>query len=108
MRDARNGASVHWSQHRPLSIQEVQHTQGYPDHESIIGSLSEQRKIIGNGVDRKASLLCVALRNALTLSRRMPDPSEVLENEVELVIDIEEESKEHLLEASEHSIVDVP
>lgn len=105
MQDDHNGASVHWSQHRPLSLQEIRRTQGYPDHEPIIGTLSEQWRIIGNGVDRKVAFsLGLALRAALTQSKRMPWTSEDSENEVELVVDAEEELEEHSSGVSQHTM----
>jgi DNA (cytosine-5)-methyltransferase 1 len=91
MQDARNGASVHWSQHRPLSIQDAKRTQGYKDHEPIIGTLGEQWKILGNGVDRKVSFaIGLGLRDALTKSKLPNRPDEVLEDEAELMVDIED------------------
>ncbi|KAF9696631.1 hypothetical protein EKO04_005282 [Ascochyta lentis] len=112
MQDARNGASVHWSQHRPLSIQEVRRTQGYPDHEPIIGTLNEQLRIIGNGVDRKVSFsLGLALRDALTKSKRtklkrIPEPDRDLE-EIELLVDVEEGVGHHLTEANQPPTVNM-
>ncbi|KAF2134393.1 S-adenosyl-L-methionine-dependent methyltransferase [Dothidotthia symphoricarpi CBS 119687] len=66
LQDARNGSIVHWSQDRPLSILEARRAQGYLDFEPIIGSLCEQWRIVGNGVDRKVSFaLGLALRKAM-------------------------------------------
>lgn len=63
--DARNGATVHWAQDRPISIMEARRAQNYPDHEPIIGTLAQQYEIIGNGVDRMVSLAFgLALRQA--------------------------------------------
>ncbi|KAF1931755.1 S-adenosyl-L-methionine-dependent methyltransferase [Didymella exigua CBS 183.55] len=74
--DARNGASVHWLQHRPLSVQEAKRTQGYKDHEPIIGTLREQWKILSNGVDRKVSFAVgIALRE-----ERDANPSDASEH----------------------------
>ncbi|UPX09806.1 DNA (cytosine-5-)-methyltransferase [Ascochyta rabiei] len=106
MQDARNGASVHWSQHRPLSIQEVRRTQGYPDHEPIIGSLNEQWRIIGNGVDRKVSFsLGLTLRDTLTKSKCITEPANGLENETELFVDVDQVLKYRLTEAARPSNV---
>lgn len=55
IRDSRNGATLHWDQHRSISVLEARRTQGYMDEEPIIGSLPEQYKIVGNGVDRKVA-----------------------------------------------------
>ncbi|CAO2654469.1 Nn.00g112020.m01.CDS01 [Neocucurbitaria sp. VM-36] len=66
IQDSRNGACVHWSQNRPISIMEARRTQGYPDHEPIIGDLTQQYQIVGNGVDRKVSFaLGLALHQAV-------------------------------------------
>jgi DNA (cytosine-5)-methyltransferase 1 len=66
IQDSRNGAIVHWSQDRPITILEARRTQGWPDVEPIIGSLVEQYKIVGNGVDRKVSFaLGLALRQVV-------------------------------------------
>jgi DNA (cytosine-5)-methyltransferase 1 len=53
--NSRAGASLHWDQHRSNSVLEARRTQGYMDQEPIIGSLIEQYKIVGNGVDRKVA-----------------------------------------------------
>lgn len=56
---------VHWDQHRVLTIMEARRAQGFPDHEVLIGSPSEQWKIIGNSVDRSVALaLGLSLRTA--------------------------------------------
>jgi DNA (cytosine-5)-methyltransferase 1 len=103
MQDARNSASVHWSEHRPLSIQDAKRTQGYKDHEAIIGTLSEQWKILGNGVDRKVSFaIGLALRDALTKSKRPGRSDEALEDESEFVVDIEEDLVVQLSDSNEH------
>lgn len=103
MQDARNSASMHWSQHRPLSIQEAKRTQGYKDHEPIIGTLGEQWKILGNGVDRKVSFtIGLALRDALTKSNRAGRPDGELEDEAEVVVDVEEEQATQLSDANGH------
>jgi DNA (cytosine-5)-methyltransferase 1 len=109
MQDARNGASVHWSQHRPLSIQDARRTQGYPDSEPIIGTIKEQWKILGNGVDRKVSFaIGLALRDALVKSKHIPELNELLEDEAELVVDAEEEDiNERLSEGIESATVDL-
>ena len=108
MQDARNGASVHWSQHRPLSIQDARRTQGYPDSEPIIGTFMQQWKILGNGVDRKVSFaIGLALRDALVKSKHVPEPNELLGNEAQFVVDAEEDVKGHLSEGIESAIVDL-
>lgn len=101
MQDARNSASVHWSQHRPLSIQEARRTQGYKDHEPIIGTLSERWKILGNGVDRKVSFtIGLALRDAFIKSNLPSRLDAVLEDEAEVVVDVEGQQTTQLLDGS--------
>jgi DNA (cytosine-5)-methyltransferase 1 len=66
MRDARNGATLHWSRNRPITILEARRVQGYPDEEVIVGTLTEQFKIVGNGVDRKVAFaMGLALRQSM-------------------------------------------
>ena len=63
--DGVSPACLHWDQHRVLTIMEVRRAQGFPDHEVLIGSPSEQWKIIGNSVDRSVALaLGLSLRTA--------------------------------------------
>lgn len=105
MQDARNGASVHWLQHRPLSILEARRTQGYPDHEPIVGTLSDQWKTVGNGVDRKVSFaIGLALRDAFSRSTRSSGSSQGLEDETERVVDVEYERIVQRCATSERSI----
>ncbi|KAH7080721.1 S-adenosyl-L-methionine-dependent methyltransferase [Paraphoma chrysanthemicola] len=55
IQDARNGACVHWREHRPITILDARRAQGYPDEEPIIGDPVEQYRIVGNSVDRKVA-----------------------------------------------------
>lgn len=54
--DGLGSGCLHWDQHRVLTIMEVRRAQGFPDHEVLIGSPTEQWKIIGNSVDRSVAL----------------------------------------------------
>jgi DNA (cytosine-5)-methyltransferase 1 len=64
--DSCNGATIHWAQDRPITILDARRAQGYLDNEPIVGSLVQQYKIVGNGVDRKVSFaLGLALRQAM-------------------------------------------
>lgn len=68
--DIRCGQILHWSEPRTLSIQEARRVQSIPDHEVLIGSLWEQWRLIGNGVDRNVSLaLGLSLRRAWEASQ---------------------------------------
>jgi DNA (cytosine-5)-methyltransferase 1 len=69
--NGRGGATLHWSEPRPMTIQEARRAQGYLDSEVIIGSLRQQWAIVGNGVDRKVSLaLGFGLYQAVVASQR--------------------------------------
>ena len=95
IQDSRNGASVHWREPRPLSIHEARRTQGIPDEEPIIGSLSQQWKTIGNGVDRKVSFsIGLALRDAFSRSRRISYASRALQDEIAMIVDVEDAAEE--------------
>lgn len=110
MQDARNGASVHWREHRPLSIQDGRRTQGYSDDEPIIGTLNQQWKTIGNGVDRKVSFpIGLSLRDAFSRSRRISYASGAWQDEMEMIVDVEDETEEMIVNAideAEEMIVD--
>ena len=59
------GRTLHWDQHRALTVMELRRAQGFLDHEVIIGSTREQTIIIGNSVDRKVALaLGLVLRDS--------------------------------------------
>ncbi|EMC95620.1 hypothetical protein BAUCODRAFT_90408, partial [Baudoinia panamericana UAMH 10762] len=59
------GRTIHWREHRNVTVQECKRAQGYWDEEVLVGSPAQQMKIIGNSVDRKVSLaLGVALKEA--------------------------------------------
>lgn len=63
--DARIGRINHWEQNRPISILEARRAQGFPDHEVLVGSPSDQYRIIGNSVSRHVALaLGLAIREA--------------------------------------------
>lgn len=63
--DSRMGTTLHWDQHRRLSLMELRRAQSFPDDEVLIGTRKEQIKIIGNSVDRTVSMaLGISLRNA--------------------------------------------
>lgn len=65
IQDFAGGGSLHWEQHRSLTVMECRHGQGFPDHEVIVGTLSQAMKIVGNSVDRKVSLaLGLSLRKS--------------------------------------------
>ncbi|KAL9083022.1 MAG: hypothetical protein Q9159_006041 [Coniocarpon cinnabarinum] len=54
--DYRMGDCLHWSEPRAITVMEARRAQSIPDHEVLIGSPAQQWLVIGNGVDRKASV----------------------------------------------------
>jgi DNA (cytosine-5)-methyltransferase 1 len=54
--DARAGTWLHWSEDRPITVQEVRRAQGFPDREVVLGSLANQWKLVGNSVARQMAL----------------------------------------------------
>ncbi len=63
--DGRTGTTLHWNEHRLLTVMEARRAQGFPDDEVLIGSPATQWKIIGNSVARPVALaLGMALRTA--------------------------------------------
>ncbi|KAF2877853.1 S-adenosyl-L-methionine-dependent methyltransferase [Massariosphaeria phaeospora] len=80
--DSRGDAVIHWDEHRTITIQEARRTQAIPDHEVLVGSLSEQWRIIGNGVDRQVALaLGLALRQARERQTRTSSPNDSRDDE---------------------------
>lgn len=72
--DGISGRTLHWEQSRTLTIMELRRAQGFLDHEVIIGQPNDQARIIGNSVDRKASLpLGLGLRQSWLKSRSQSD-----------------------------------
>jgi DNA (cytosine-5)-methyltransferase 1 len=64
--DSRAGPFVHWEQNRCITLEEARLTQGIPTEEVLIGSVSEQFKMVGNAVDRRVSeALGLELRRAM-------------------------------------------
>ncbi|KAJ8125931.1 hypothetical protein O1611_g7707 [Lasiodiplodia mahajangana] len=63
--DTRIGRVNHWEQSRPTSILEARRAQGFPDDEVIVGTRSDQYRVIGNSVSRHVALvLGLAIREA--------------------------------------------
>jgi DNA (cytosine-5)-methyltransferase 1 len=55
IQDARNGVSLHWDQHRCLTVMEDRRAQGFLDEEFLVGTPLQRWKIIGNSMDRNVS-----------------------------------------------------
>ena len=59
------GKIMHWDCDRAMTVLEARRAQGFPDHEVIIGTPTQQWKIVGNSVARPVALaLGMALRDA--------------------------------------------
>lgn len=54
--DAKTGQTLHWDQHRPLTIMEARRAQGFLDTQIVLGEPAKQWKIIGNSVARGVGL----------------------------------------------------
>lgn len=79
--DGAGGTCLHWDDHRLLTVIEVRRAQGFPDSEVLIGSPSEQWKIVGNSVARPMALaLGVSLRTAWLANTAKQEPSAVRVN----------------------------
>jgi DNA (cytosine-5)-methyltransferase 1 len=99
IQDSQNGANIHWSQDRPITILEARRAQGYMDDEPIIGETGQQFTVIGNGVDRKVALAQgLALRSALLKNSR--------KNGQDMLVDVESE-EEALSDATGDFFIDV-
>ena len=73
--DGVNGRALHWDEHRLLTILEARRAQGFLDQDVILGSISDQWKIVGNSVARPVALaLGMAMREAW-LASTAPAPS---------------------------------
>ncbi|KAH8719464.1 S-adenosyl-L-methionine-dependent methyltransferase [Phaeosphaeriaceae sp. PMI808] len=90
--DAHNGACLHWLEDRSITLQEAREAQGIPDEEVIIGSLGEQYRIVGNGVDRRVSFaLGLRIRQAVKRNienGKLPMSSSILVEE--MLVDVED------------------
>lgn len=54
--DAKNGRTLHWRENRVLTIMEARRAQGFRDHEVLLGSPSDQYRIVGNSVAREVAV----------------------------------------------------
>ncbi|KAL2151367.1 hypothetical protein VTH82DRAFT_6465 [Thermothelomyces myriococcoides] len=55
--DARVGTGLHWTDNRPLTVQEIRRAQGFPDQEVLLGTMADQWKLVGNSVARQIALV---------------------------------------------------
>ncbi|KAI4761807.1 S-adenosyl-L-methionine-dependent methyltransferase [Aureobasidium sp. EXF-3400] len=49
------GRTLHYDQHRTMTVMEARRVQGLPDDEIVLGTPAQQWNQIGNGVDRKVA-----------------------------------------------------
>jgi DNA (cytosine-5)-methyltransferase 1 len=105
IQDSRNGASLHWSQDRPITILEARRTQGYLDDEPIIGGLNAQYRIVGNGVDRQVAFaLGLAIRQAfINNTQNSSNLDKATEPMQDLLVDVEEDI-DHFSDAASISL----
>ncbi|KAJ4312807.1 hypothetical protein N0V84_009745 [Fusarium piperis] len=54
--DAKNGRTLHWQEDRVLTIMEARRAQGFRDHDVILGSPSDQYRVVGNSVAREVAV----------------------------------------------------
>ena len=83
--DQYTGRLLHWECDRALTVLEVRRAQGFPDREVIIGTPTQQWKVVGNSVARPVALaLGMSLRKAW-LEYNFPDgfPEFHLRNAIE-------------------------
>ncbi|KAF1916338.1 hypothetical protein BDU57DRAFT_516387 [Ampelomyces quisqualis] len=100
IQDSYNGANLHWSQDRPITLLEARRAQGYSDDEPIIGDLGRQYTVVGNGVDRK-----VAFAQGLAL--RQAVMSNLWKGGQDMLVDVEDED-DGLSDATvDDSVIDV-
>ncbi|OAA50557.1 C-5 cytosine methyltransferase [Metarhizium rileyi] len=63
--DRKNGRQLHWHENRGLTVMEARRAQGFLDDEVILGTPTEQYKIVGNSVAREAAIaLGLSIREA--------------------------------------------
>ncbi|KAL9094399.1 MAG: hypothetical protein Q9165_003249 [Trypethelium subeluteriae] len=63
--DYKGGRTLHWEEHRLLTIMEARRAQGIPDEEVLVGVPGSQWRLVGNSVARGVSLaLGMAMRDA--------------------------------------------
>lgn len=73
--DGRCGATLHWDEHRLMTVMEARRAQGFPDDEVIVGSPAQQWKIIGNSVARPVAVaLGMSLREAWLANKSDESP----------------------------------
>ena len=94
--DGAGGQCLHWDDNRLLTIMEARRGQGIPDYEVLIGSPSDQWKLVGNSVARpKALALGISLRTAwLANTSRQRTLSNQFDPALENFISMIDESRE--------------
>jgi DNA (cytosine-5)-methyltransferase 1 len=106
--DAKNGTQLHWQEPRPITLMEARRAQGFRDHEVLLGSVSQQYRIVGNSVAREVAVaLGLMFREAEygSLTDGEEDLSRLMEVDTEDLMDTttDGEEAEDLLSSGETS-----
>lgn len=81
--DAKLGRTIHWDEHRCLSVMEARRAQGFRDEEVLLGNPPVQYKMIGNSVAREVSLaLGVVITDAVIRSHSGNSQDVVVEEQI--------------------------
>jgi hypothetical protein len=104
--DSRAGPFVHWEQNRCITLEEARLTQDIPAEEVLIGTVSDQYKMVGNAVDRRVSkALGLELRRAVD-----QDAERVAKKQsVSVVINVKRQSRVDVAQSTEgHTGTPIP
>jgi site-specific DNA-cytosine methylase len=98
-----NGKTLHWEQHRSISIMETRRAQGLLDHEVIVGYPSQQLKIVGNSVDRKVAFaMGLVLRKSWSSTLKLK--RDLLRGSAPAIVTEEEQESSGLERDSSHAL----
>jgi DNA (cytosine-5)-methyltransferase 1 len=95
--DAKNGTQLHWQEPRPITLMEARRAQGFRDHEVLLGSVSQQYRIVGNSVAREVAVaLGLMFREAEygSLTDGEEDLSRLMEVDTEDLMDTTTDAEE--------------
>lgn len=75
--DAKSGRVLHWDNDRIITIMEARRAQGFRDEDVILGSPSQQYRIVGNSVAREVAVaLGICFQEAYQAGGRTPKPKQ--------------------------------
>lgn len=73
--DAKSGRVLHWNDDRIITVMEARRAQGFRDEDVILGSPSQQYRIVGNSVAREVAVaLGICFQEAYQAGWRAPKP----------------------------------